>query len=206
MKRFFSPWLCSVLLLAPLAQAAPGPGDTVNTNVYYRYINNQGIKVLDRSIPPQYIRNGYEVVAINGEVLRVVEPAPSEADAERVLHEKKVQHAQQQNDALLRRRYSTLHDIDAVKSRTLLELQSNIDILQTNLTNIRLQIEQAQSRAALVERSGREVPEDMLKNLADLDAEVVDTREQIKQRQTEYQLQSDRFDEDRRRFAEITAN
>lgn len=204
MKGYFLRYLTAGLLFASGAAMAAPEDDKVPANVYYRYVNDQGIKVLDRSIPPRYIRNGYEVVAINGDVLRVVEPAPAAADAERVQHERNVQREQQQNDALLRRRYSTLHDIDAVKSRTLLELQSNIDILNTNLANLRLQIESLQSRAAGFERGGREVPENILKNLADLESEVDETHEQIRQRQTEYQLQSDRFDEDRRRFAEIT--
>jgi hypothetical protein len=203
MTHFFRHTLIGLLLINSTVIAAQ-PDDKVPANVYYRYVNEQGIKVLDRAIPPQYIRNGYEVVAINGDVVRVVDPAPHPADAERIQLERNVQREQAQNDALLRRRYSTLHDIDAVKARSLLELQSNIDILQTNLANTRLQIESLQTRAALSERSGREVPEALLNNIATLESDVQETREQIRQRQTEYQLHSDRFDEDRRRFEIIS--
>lgn len=203
MTRLFYTFLTALLLSSTGTIAAP-TDDKVPANVYYRYVNEQGIKVMDRSIPPQYIGRGYEVVALNGEVLRVVDPAPHPADAERILHERNTDREQLQHDAMLRRRYSTLHDIDAVKARSLLELQSNIDILHTNLTNTRLQIEALQTRAAMSERSGRPVPDELLSNIATLEADIAETQEQIRQRETEYQLHSDRFDEDRRRFELIS--
>lgn len=201
MKTFFYTLLATALLVT--STFAWANNSKVTTKVYYRYVNDQGVKVLDSSIPPRYIRNGYEVVSLSGEILRVVDPAPSEAEAERITRERQMKLEQDKADTLIRRRYSNLSDIEAVRKRSLLELQNNIDILQGNLTSTRMQIEQRQAQAAAAERSGREVSSDLLKGLTDLQEEERDIELQIKQRQMEYQSLSDKFDQDRRRFLEL---
>lgn len=198
------PVFCKLLALFMLFSVAAHSDDKKTpVKVYYRYINEQGVKVLDHSIPPKYVRNGYEVVSMSGEVLRVVAAAPSEEDAERIWREKKIKTDQAKEDALLRRRYSNLNDIEAIKKRSLLELQGNVDILQGNLSSTRIQIENQHARAASIERSGRAVPAETLKLIADLQAEERDIQLQIKQRELEYQSLSDKFDQDKRRFEEL---
>src|SRR5690606_13562490 len=109
----------------------------------------------------------------------------------------------EKEDALLRRRYSNLNDIDAIKKRSLLELQSNVDILRGNLSSTRAQIENQHARAASTERSGRTVTPETLKLIADLQTEEHDIQLQIKHRELEYQSLSDKFDQDKRRFEEL---
>jgi hypothetical protein len=199
MRTFISTSLALLLLLPTVAYAA----EELPSRVYYRYINEQGNTVLNHSIPPQYVRKGYEVVSMSGEVLRVVNPAPSEEDAERIAREKAIITDQAEEDALLRRRYSNLNDIDAIKRRSLLELKSNIDILQGNLSSTRQQIERQQTQAAALERGGRTVPPETFKLISDLQTEEKDIQLQIKHRELEYQSQSDKFDQDRHRFTEL---
>lgn len=190
------------VMLALTARAA----EKTTTKVYYRYTNEDGVQVLNHSIPPKYIESGYEVVSLNGKVLKVVEPAPSEADAERVARERELRQQQEKADKLLRRRYSSVHDIEAAKTRNLQELQGNISILTSNLSNVRNQIVNQQEQAASVERSGRTVSDDLLKNLVELQAEEQDIQVQIKQRELEYQMASDKFDQDMKRFEQITSS
>lgn len=199
MKTF----ICTSLALLLLAASTAYAEKEAPSRVYYRYVNEQGNTVLNHSIPPQYVRRGYEVVSLSGEVLRVVEPAPSEEDAERIAREKATLAEQAKEDALLRRRYSNLNDIDAIKSRSLLELKSNIDILQGNLSSTRQQIERQQSQAAALERGGRTVPPETFKLISDLQTEEQDIQLQIKHRELEYQSLSDKFDQDRQRFEEL---
>ena len=199
MRTFISASVALLLLLPTVAYTA----EELPSRVYYRYINEQGNTVLNHSIPPQYVRRGYEVVSLSGEVLRVVEPAPSEEDAERIAREKAIITDQAEEDALLRRRYSNLNDIDAIKRRSLLELKSNIDILQGNLSSTRQQIERQETQAAALERGGRTVPPETFKLISDLQTEEKDIQLQIKHRELEYQSQSDKFDQDRHRFTEL---
>lgn len=188
-----------IAALSAATNAADAPG-----KVYYRYVNEEGVKVINATIPPEYVPKGYEVVSLNGEVLRVVEPSPTGEAAERAAAEHKLRKQQEKADKLLRRRYSSVADIEAAKTRNLQELQGNISILTSNLSNVRAQIVAQQEQAASIERSGRTVGEDLLNNLANLQAEERDIQAQIKQREREYQAASDKFDQDMKRFEEIS--
>ncbi len=193
-------FLTSVTILSASATyGAEAPG-----RVYYRYINEDGVKVINATIPPEYVSKGYEVVSLNGEVIRVVEPSPTGEEAKRAAEERKLRKQQEKADKLLRRRYSSVADIEAAKTRNLQELQGNISILTSNLSNVRSQIVTQQEQAASIERSGRAVGDDLLRNLANLQAEERDIQMQIKQREREYQAASDKFDQDMKRFAEIS--
>ncbi|MGB3610232.1 MAG: hypothetical protein WA987_07615 [Cellvibrio sp.] len=189
----------AMILSASATYAAEVPG-----RVYYRYINEEGVKVINATIPPEYVPKGYEVVSLSGEVIRVVEPSPTGEEAKRAAEERKLQQQQEKADKLLRRRYSSVADIEAAKTRNLQELQGNISILTSNLSNVRAQIESQQERAASIERSGRTVGDDLLHNLANLQAEERDIQMQIKHREREYQAASDKFDQDIKRFKEIS--
>jgi hypothetical protein len=95
-------------------------------------------------------------------------------------------------------------DIDAAKSRNLESLRGNISILQANLTSARTRLQSNQSQAAAIERGGRQLSEDMLKNINNLVQEEKDIQQQIQQREAEYKEVEKKFDEDRKRFIEIT--
>ena len=183
--------------LTHAASTAPG-------KIYYRYVNEDGVKVLNNVIPPEYVPFGYEVVSLNGEVIKVVDPAPTDAESVRIAEEMKLKREQEKNDKLLRRRYSSVADIEAAKGRSLLELQGNISILKGNLSNLRNQITAEQEKAAGIERSGRTVSDEILKKLEILQSEEQDTLAQIKQREVEYERASDKFDQDMKRFEIIS--
>src|SRR6218665_3826780 len=89
---------------------------TDNKTVFYRYTTNDGHKVVSQTIPPQYVRNGYEMLTLNGEILKVVAPAPAEADAERIAKERKAAKEQARTDLELRRTYSSVADIESAKA------------------------------------------------------------------------------------------
>ena len=186
-----------LLGLASLAQA--------QEKVYYRYTNDEGVQVLEDRIPPKYVPRGYEVVSMYGEVLRTVPPAPSDEELEAEARERQARQEREAYEQELKRRYSTVKDIEDAKRRSLAELQGNISILESNLSNVRLQIRDLESRAARLERSGQEVPESVLVNLGTLKTEVQEIQAQIRHRQAEYDEVADRFDQDIEAFAEIRA-
>jgi hypothetical protein len=193
----------TLALTGTLWLSLPASGDYAPGSVFYRYTDEQGVKVLSQSIPPEHVPNGYEVISRSGRVLKVVAPAPSGEDAARVAEERRLKEEQDRWDAELRRRYSTVADIEAAKTRNLAELQGNISILQGNLSSVYTQIEQQQAQAANLERSGREVTDTILKNLSDLAQEEQYIKAQIRQREEELQAVSDRFDRNIERFQQI---
>lgn len=192
---------CSSLILSGWVAAA---ADSSTGKVVYRYKNKDGVTVLDSSIPPQYVNNGYEIISLSGKVLKVVAPVIQGAEGARLQQEKLQREARERDDIQLRRSYSNVADIDAAKSRNLESLRGNISILQANLASARTRLQSNQSQAAAIERGGRQLSEDMLKNINNLVQEEKDIQLQIQQREAEYKQVEKKFDQDRKRFIEIT--
>lgn len=158
----------------------------------YRYVNEQGVKVLNHIIPPKYAQNGYEVINESGQVVRVVPPAPTEdeiaaANARRAL---------QEEYKVLRRRYSNIEEIEEAKQRQLESVETSIAILRGNVSNLTGQIENHMSKAAAAERAGREVPEHVLADLANSRAELTITEELMNIRQEERDKIVQKYDAD----------
>lgn len=190
---------CGALLAGDLALA-----QQTKSQVIYRYKNKEGVTVLDSKIPPEYVNDGYEIVSRSGKVIKVVAPVAQGPDAERLRQEKLRRQEQAKEDLQLRRSYSNLADIDAAKARNLESLRGNINILQANLVSARKRLQDYQAQAAAVERSGRQLPEELLKNINNLVQEEKDIQAQIKQREQEYTDVEAKFDRDKKRFIEIT--
>ncbi len=175
-----------------------------NKKMFYRYTTSDGHKVVSQTIPPQYIRNGYELLTMGGEIVKVVPPAPPEADAERIANERKAAREQARKDVELRRTYSSVQDIDSAKTRNLQDLHNTINILQANLTSVKSQLKTQEAHAASVERSGKTLSSDILKNISTLRIEEKELNVQIKQREAEHQKSADRYEQDKLRFVEIS--
>lgn len=189
---------CCSLLISELALAQQ------KSNVIYRYKNKDGVTVLDSKIPPEYVNNGYEIVSRSGKVLKVIAPAIQGPDAERLRREKLQREEQAKEDLQLRRSYSNVADIDAAKARNLESLRGNISILQANLVSARKRLQDYQAQAAAIERGGRQLPDELLKNINNLVQEEKDMQAQIKQREQEHQEVEEKFDRDKKRFIEIS--
>lgn len=172
--------------------------------VIYRYKNSEGVTVMDSNIPAEFVSKGYEIVSISGKVIEVVPPAPEGEAAQRALQAKQLREQREREDVQLRRSYSNVGDIDAAKQRNLESLRGNINILGANLHSANKRLQDYQSQAAAIERSGRQLPEDLLKSISNLMQEEKDIQLQIQQREQEYSEMSKKFDEDRKRFIEIT--
>lgn len=168
--------------------------------VYYRYINESGNRVIEQTLPPEHAQKGYEVVTLSGQVIRVVAPAISTEEAERQRRAKQEAERLAVWDAELKRRYSSVRDVEAAKQRKLSELNGSIAILDSNARNIKLQIKQQHAAAADHERQGREVPKTVMDAIAGLEEELASTEHLLSERQAQYKKVSDKYDRDRDRF------
>lgn len=174
--------------------------------VYYRYINESGNRVIEQSIPPEHAQKGYEVVTLSGDVIRVVAPAISSEEAERQRRAQEEAERLEAWDSELKRRYSSVRDVEAAKQRKLAELNGSIAILEGNARSIKLQIAQQHSTAADHERQGRDVPKAVMEAIAGLEEELASTEDLLGERQKQYKQVSDKYDRDRDRFKVIRPN
>ena len=182
------------LLLIMLLPALAGASEL------YRYLSDKGVVVLDRQgVPPQYIGKGYEVLDEQGRLLRTIPPAPSAEERER-LNKAKLQAT---SDTQLLRLYSSLEDVDRARERKLTELDGAIAAARGSLQSLRTQQANFQSQAAEQERAGREVPESVLVQISNLQAEQVSRLNDIARFEAARKQADAGFTSDRGRLAQL---
>ncbi|MEM1152816.1 MAG: hypothetical protein AAGI44_01655 [Pseudomonadota bacterium] len=196
----FSRWLLLGLTLAPMALAGN----------MYRYINEDGVTVVDYQVPSTYVGQGYEVLNEEGMVVRVV---PRELTQE----EKKAMNAQEELEAAARAeerrlrewdeslmlRYSTIEDIEAARERALRELRIRLSILKGNKRSLKQQVEAYQAQAADLERSGRQVDVARISAIEDIQSEIEATDRSIVDRELEIEDVSAAYQRDIERFHQL---
>ena len=192
--------LIAIPLLVSLSLSAWGQ------TKYYRYTNKEGVKVMNSVVPPEYVKFGYEIVTLSGDVLEIVEPAPTPEEAERLAAQRQREMELGKWDEYLLKRYSSVADIEAAKERKLEDFETSVSILRGNAANIRGQIEQVQARAANMERAGRKVPESTVNSLRALEIELTDTERQLALREADKKELADKYDADIERFRQIRPN
>lgn len=157
MRKGCGVWLLLGLLVATTAQAE-----------LYRYVNRQGVVVLDRQgVPPEYVADGYEVLNDQGRVLRVVPRAPTAAE----LRQRAEAARQAKADAQLRQRYASLADLEQTRAQRLRDLDAFVGVNRANLQSVDGQLRALERQAAERQRAGQALPAPLLRQIEDLRAE-----------------------------------
>lgn len=172
----------------------------------YRYINDKGITVLDRSVPPQYVGRGYEVLDMDGRVKQVIPAAlsPEERQAQRAAELE--QQRQRSADETLLRLYSSVADLDRAHNRQVQQVEALIASAEAGLLTLQSQRDDVQSRAASQERAGREVDAQLLRQLNSIDTERHRLERQIDSHRAEIDTVNTAFASRRERLAQLLSN
>ncbi len=171
-----------------------------NAAEMYRYTNAQGITVIDRQgVPSEFIAKGYEVLNEQGRVIRVVPPAPTAEEMQKILADRE----RAKSDAQLLRLYSSLEDVDRAQARKLAELDGLIGVAKGNLQSARQQQANLQKQAADQERAGREVPKHLLDQISSQRDEQMRISKDIERYQAARAQAQSTFTADRARVSEL---
>lgn len=171
-----------------------------NAAEMYRYTNAQGITVIDRQgVPSEFIAKGYEVLNEQGRVVRVVPPAPTAEEMQKILADRE----RAKSDAQLLRLYSSLEDVDRAQARKLAELDGLIGVAKGNLQSVRQQQANLQKQAADQERAGREVPKLLLDQITSQRDEQVRIKKDIERYQAARTQAQNSFAADRARVGQL---
>ncbi len=181
-------------------------GIGVATANLYRYENDQGVVVLDYTVPQKYIHKGYSVLDDKGRVIEEVPAKPTDDELKKAsLEQQALEEAERlrQRDELLLESYSTVTDIEARRNRRLGEIQIRLTILKGNIAGLKTKLESMHAEAADIERQGREVPEALTKNIKGLRNEIAVSKDLVAKRQREKVKVEEQFARDIERFNEL---
>lgn len=147
-----------------------GPAKGVQQQ-YYRYKNAQGVLVIERSIPPEYVSKGYQIVTVTGQVIEdIPAAAPVNAAAARKKSEDAAHNIKLDNQ--LRKLYASPMDAVNHRNRQIDALKLKVDFARGQLLQLNGKRKTDLDQAARMERSGKKVPEQMRKNLDALDRNI----------------------------------
>lgn len=177
---------------------------------YYRYKDKTGAQVINTHIPPEYVKNGYEVITDRGQILRVIPPAPSaeelaERQAEKKAKEalKRQQAAQREIDDRLTKLYSHPDDAKRALERKLSELDYQISQKKGQLSAHNSKKEKIEAYAAERERAGRKVDDATIADIERLERQIRDINKLIEEIKESKEVAKVKFQKDIERMIEI---
>jgi SMC interacting uncharacterized protein involved in chromosome segregation len=162
--------LLLTLSLTPLAADA---------RQFFRYEDANGQTVINSSIPPEFVKKGYEIIDDKGVVLREVAPQLSEeAIRNRRAEEQRIE-AQRTRDAELVKLYRSPGDVERAMRTWLSRLDMEIRLKDNRIDILRSNFNELQSQAANQERAGQEVDPELLERMNAIQAEIADYEAEI---------------------------
>ncbi|WZF87777.1 DUF4124 domain-containing protein [Marinobacter metalliresistant] len=173
----------------------------------YRYTDANGQVVISSTIPQEATKRGYDILGNNGRVIETIPPAPTEEEIAAREAEKQRQQElaeQREKDRQLLKRFS--HPDQAVKAmhRKIRELEGLIQLKRGNISVISSQLDSEQSRAADMERTGRDIPESILEKIRRLESQIRDIEREIASQTQEIEALQKAFEADIERLEEVT--
>lgn len=184
LKRSLS--LASLLLLAAGAFAA-GPQQQ-----YYKYKDKDGHLVIERSIPPEYVAKGYQIVTLTGQIIQDV---PAAVQVDPAIAQRKSEDAAKNArlDIQLRKLYSSPMDAVRLRDRQLESIKLKLEFARGQALQLKGKRKLELDNAARQERAGRKVPAQVSASIASLDGRIAEQEAQIKVYEAEQQKLREEF-------------
>jgi hypothetical protein len=131
----------------------------------YRYINDRGQTVHGSTVPPEFAKNGYEVINERGIVIQVVpraltpaELAEQEATRAQREAEEAAARAAQEADSLLLRLYRSPEEVARKRDERLMLIDGQLIALLASQEKLEAEVATLQKRVDTETAAGREAP------------------------------------------------
>jgi hypothetical protein len=145
----------------------------------YKYVNEDGVTVLDSRVPARYVKNGYTVLSMSGRVIEVVPRAPTEEERkvlERELAEQKRKEEEARErelrDQNLLRIYSRPDDVERARDTKFASIRSFIETSNGNIERLSEQKRSIEAELANIERSGGAIDQARIDRIGSIDSRI----------------------------------
>jgi len=173
----------------------------------YRWVDDQGQVQFGDRIPPQYSKNGHEVLSEDGRVIEQVERektkeeiAAMEAELVRQEELRKAREEQARNDATLLRTFTSTEDIDRTLEQRVSSIQSQINRDQATIGSLNFDLRSSLRKKKKYQTDEEVVPHQLVLNISEirsrlrtLDDEIMKKKELQLEIQTELTADKERF-------------
>lgn len=195
---------------------------TVSAGNLYRFEDEEGVKTLSRSLPPEAAQKGYDI--LDDRTMRLIEqvpPAPTEEEiaeikarqAEETERQRqqaiaeqaaaKQREKQARYDRTLMMTYPTEADLIDARDKDINYRKEQIELLSAKLPKLQQRLESLQAEAAERELSGGKVSKNMQKRLDAAQEEISVRRQAIEKYQAEIKDLSQQYQQDLERLRQL---
>lgn len=177
----------------------------------YRYKDENGVTVMGLNVPAHLVRNGYDILSNSGRLIESIPPAlTAEQIADR--NNKADEQAQQviakqkqiEQDLALLKLYSHPNDAVRVLKRKLQDIEGFISLKNGNINVAKGQLEQEESKAANLERTGKKVSDNVLNKINQQKDKIIEIEQEISVKRAEIPVLTKEFDKIITRLETIT--
>lgn len=197
----------AVSLMVPLAWSLPAAAQAGAKSIFCCEVAGQ--TMCGDVLPAACYGRGYRELSPQGTVRREVQAPMSAEETARREEELRRRRLieleslkQQRVDRALLETYRSLEDLDTRRDRALADLDRSIEILRQREADLTQRQRELIHEAAMSD--ARNVRQDITEDIRNLDSEIVAQRTVIDVKLREREAVRSRFDEDRRRYVELT--
>lgn len=158
----------------------------------YRYKDASGSMVIRDHIPPEFVRQGYDVLNRKGMLIERVPRTLTQEEldakygsAEERKRAEELRRAREEADKRLLTLYSHPDDAVRARDRRLEALNVLIGVHRGNIVKLRADFDQAQFKAASLERGGKQVPSELIEKMDSLARQIERLEADIKSKESE---------------------
>ena len=174
----------------------------------YKWTDEKGVTHYGESIPPEYKDNPATEMR-GGITVRKIDAANSpnqlKATDEKAAREQKQRaFEQRRRDMALVNTYTSTKEIDEARDRTLQLPVQAIRSLEPRLKKAQERLNALQRQAAGLAEAGKQVPDGLSQDIADQKAEVDAFKAEMDRHQAQVQAIRTKYDEDKKRYVELT--
>ena len=175
----------------------------------YKWTDERGVTHYGESIPPEY-KDSPAAVMQGGITVRKIDAATSPnqhkttTDDKAAREEKQRAFEQRRRDLALVNTYTSTKEIDDARDRTLQIPLQAIRSLDPRLKKAQERLNALQRQATGLAESGKQVPDGLSQDIADQKAEVDGFKAELDRHQAQVQAIRAKYDEDKKRYVELT--
>ena len=198
-----------LVLAVTLLFVAPG-----NAAKLYKWVDDNGVVHYSDRMPPNTTEKAHEELDQRGFTVKEVDRAKTdeermeeqveqnmEEQQRRIAAEKQAR--QRMRDQILLQTFTTERDLLMTRDDRLNAVDSIINLTANNNKRVAAQIEETNRKLERFRNSGRDVPENIAKQLESLNAQFEKNKEYVELKQKERKDLSDSFAADLKRFREL---
>lgn len=165
----------------------------------YRYENDQGVVVIDYSVPPEFVHKGYDILTRKG---RLIERVPRALTPEELAQRSEQERAalelarQQEQDRKLLTIFSSAEDAERARDRKIESIEVYINVTRGNIMKLQGDFNSAQAQAAERERAGQAVPSYLVESMDSLRRQIEQAEASIVEKEQEKEVIREEYAKD----------